>query len=48
MTESIVGETRPFFACEACGAVYARREEPQLCRLCEATLFVVVYPDRYA
>lgn len=39
-------ERRPFFACETCGLVYARLEEPRTCLLCERTLFTVVRPAR--
>ena len=44
MDDSGAETVRPFYACETCGLVYARLDEPQTCRLCESALFVAVYP----
>ncbi|AGB15503.1 hypothetical protein Halru_0879 [Halovivax ruber XH-70] len=44
MNDSEAETVRQLYACETCGLVYARLEEPQTCRLCETALFVAVYP----
>ncbi|WP_255171041.1 hypothetical protein [Natrononativus amylolyticus] len=45
MTRPGEHERRPFFACEACGVVYARFSVPDRCGVCESELFVRVLPD---